>query len=218
MRFRITGRVLGLVLTAGVVLLAVSSCTQPTSGPTVQTIKWQSNSSGSAIEFSTNNSSYYNYGFYDPLTQETWQAGTADTATVEKVSGATNVGYGMIFSYQSTGNYYALLIDAQDQYAVFKSVSGTTTNVTGWTPAPSGAPLKSGVGATNTISVTQTGTGTYSISFNGKSATTYSDTSGSSFTGGDAGFYAGIGSSSDESFPTTPETIDYTMTSPNPYN
>ena len=138
MRFRITGRVLGLVLAAGVVLLAVSSCTQPTSGPTVQTIKWQSTSSGNAIEFSTNDPSYYGYGFFDDLTQESETAGTTVTATVMKVSGAQNVGYGIVFCYQDTNDYYALLIDAQDQYALFKVVGGTATTLPLTVPSASG--------------------------------------------------------------------------------
>lgn len=214
MNFRIVRRTLGFAVLSAVVLLAVSSCSQAGSSTPVSTIMWKQDSSGS-IEFSTNDASYYNYYLVDPLTQETQNTMTTVSAKVDKVSGAANVGFGLVFCYQDIKNYYAVLIDAQGQYTFIKSVSGTVTTLIKFN-TPTTATLNSGLGASNVITVSlNSSTNTFTIGFNGTTETTYTD---NSFTGGEAGFYAVVGSSSDENFPAHPETIQYSMLKPAAYS
>jgi hypothetical protein len=180
--------------------------------PPVQTIRWQLDGNG-YIQFMTNDSQYYSYSFWNTYTSTNQVTMTTVTATVKKISGSLYSGYGIVFCYQDTNNFYRLSIDAAGQFSVYKKVAGTYTAILPWTSSSS-IYLNTGVGATNIISVTQTSLNNFSVNFNGSQETTFID---NAFTGGTAGFSAGVHDQSHENFPVTPEDIRYKMTSPVTY-
>lgn len=174
-----------------------------------QTVKWQPDSTGYA-QFMTNDTQWYGYGMWlhDSSSHEA-QTSTV-TATVIKKSGANNSGYGIIFCYQDSDNFYRVLIDTLGHYTVAAKVAGTYTTVIPWS-APQTATINAGYNVSNEISVTQTSPHNFALSFNGVQEVAGVDTN--SFTGGDAGFYASV-SSTAENFPIIPEDIRFKLTSP----
>jgi hypothetical protein len=174
-----------------------------------QTIKWQLDGNGS-VQFLTNDPQYYGYTFWDSYTQANELQMTTVTATVEKLSGSLNSGHGIVFCYQDTNNFYRLLIDAGGHYSVYAKVGGTYITVIPWITTNS-AILNSGFGVSNIISVTQQSLHNFSVSFNGKEETQFSD---NNFTGGTSGFSTSVSPVSGENFPVTPEDVRFKLSSP----
>lgn len=186
-----------------------SSASTPASAS--QTIKWQLDGNG-AVQFLTNDPQWYGYTFWDTYAQTTESQMTTVTATVAKQSGSQTCGYGIIFCYQDTNNFYRLLITASGGYSVYAKVGGTYTAIIPWTQAHT-ALLNNGFGVANVISVTQQSLHNFSINFNGTQETAFGDLN---FTGGNAGFCIGI-SSTTENFPSIPEDVRFKLTSPVAY-
>jgi len=175
---------------------------------TAQTIKWQLDGNG-FVQFFTNDPQWYGYTFWNTYSQANEPQMTTVTASVVKQSGSPTCGYGIVFCYQDSNNFYRLLIDANGYYCVYAKVAGVYTAIIPWTQAHT-ALLNSGFGVPNEITVTQQSPNNFSISFNGTQETAFSD---QNFTGGTAGFCMGI-SATTESFPTTPEDARFRLTSP----
>jgi hypothetical protein len=176
-------------------------------GPTIQTIEWEPDGDG-FVQYSTNDKQYLDTVHYMPLVAENENPMTTVTATVKKVSGSSVMGFGIIYCYQDENNYYRLLITTDGHYAVAKMVGGTYTALVSWA---SSASLNTGMGVTNDIGVTQNPLHTFTVTFNTQTITSFAD---ASFTGGLAGPCIGIGSSSNESFPSVPEDARFKMTAP----
>jgi hypothetical protein len=175
---------------------------------TGQTIKWQLDGNG-FVKFFTNDPQWIGYTFWDTYTQTNEAQMTTVTATVVKQSGSPTSGYGILFCYQDTNNFYRLLIDANGGYCVYAKVGGTYTAIIPWTQAGT-ALLNSGFGVANEITVTQQSLNNFSISFNGTQETAFGD---ANFTGGRSGFCICISPTS-ESFPAIPEDARFKLTSP----
>jgi len=176
-----------------------------------QTIKWQLDSNG-LVQFFTNDSQWYGYDFWIPYTQTKESQMSTVTATVEKQSGSFNTGFGIIFCYQDSNNFYRLAIDALGHYSVYSKIAGDYTAIISWT-SPQTSIINSGVGVSNVISVTQSSPHNFAVSFNGTKETQFTDLA---FTGGEAGFAASVSSAS-ETFPNVPEDIRYKLTAPVAY-
>lgn len=198
-----------------VVCMLIFSCGQESdtsiSSTNVQTIKWQLDGNGS-VQFLTNDTQFYDYTFWNTYTQTNEIQMTTVTATAMKTSGCLNGGYGIVFCYHDSNNFYRLLIDATGQYSVYARVGGTYSVIVPWAPAHT-ALLYSGVGVTNVISVTQQSPNNFSVIFNGTHETTFSD---GNFTGGTAGFSVGINQTG-ENFPNTPVDVRFKLSSPVSY-
>ena len=145
-----------IVATAFVLLAA---CQQPTTTPTVSTTKWASDGNGN-LEFITNDSSYYNYYFWDKIANaaenSTTNWSSPVTATVEKVSGAVGQGFGVVFCAQSSNSdFYFVYISANGGYYVGQDVSSSLSAIptsvgTGWVQSPA---IKQGDNAVNVVSI-----------------------------------------------------------------
>jgi hypothetical protein len=131
---------------------------------------------------------------------------TAVEAQVKRISGYSNIGYGICFCYQDSGDSYRVLITTTGAYIILKRVSGTTYYYSGssWTTTnpswPSSSHLNTGFNTINDIKVVNNGSGNFDVYFNGILETSFTD---SSFTGGDSGYYATVSDSSHENFPST---------------
>lgn len=201
----------GKVAAGFVLLLALAGCGS-SGGSTVtatRTVAWQSDGRGN-VAFSTNDPQYYSSGIWAYLNQSYQTQMSTVTADLEKVSGAPGAGFGIIFCYQDSNNFYRVLIDAYGHYTVATKVAGTYTTLVPWGP-PYGARLNSGNGVQNEISVTETSPHNFTVSFNGVQETQFSD---ANFTGGKAGFYAAVSTSSNENFPGVSEDIRFKMLAP----
>jgi hypothetical protein len=125
---------------------------------------------------------------------------------VKKMLGYYHAGYGIMFCYQDTNNFYRVVITVDGFYLISKKVAGTYYNNTGggsWTTTnpswPASTNMVTGFGNANKIKVVNTGGGNFDLYFNGVYETSFSD---ATFTGGYNGYYVGIGSENHESFPT----------------
>ena len=208
-----------IVATAFVLLAA---CQQPTTTPAVSTTKWASDGNGN-LEFITNDSANYGYGYWETFSSEnitpatTWSGSVA--ATLEKVSGGSTVAFGMVFCYQTNGDFYFVNIAANGGYYVGQDIGGTTSAITtdkgsGWIQSTA---IKQGDNVANVISVAFASP-TFTVSINGNSVCTFGTSATTKgYTTGTAGFKMSIGTASDESFPGTPEKVLFKMNSPQSY-
>jgi hypothetical protein len=201
---------LGLLLAASIL-----GCTNPSGGgggggggPSIQSIEWQNDGAG-FIQFSTNDTNKYGYGYYIPYVDELQSTMTTVTAKAKKMSGAPAYGWGIVFCYQDTNNFYRLLISGYGHYQVAKKVAGTYYDITPWTTWASN--INTSAGVTNVISVTLVTPGNFSVSFNGGVPENFA---APEWTGGAAGFYTMIGTSTYENFPATPSDVRFKFTSP----
>jgi len=136
---------------------------------------------------------------------------TAVTATLIKVSGAVNYGYGLIFCCADNNNFYNVLICCDGWYKVRSKVNGTYSTIQDWIQTPN---ITQGLGISNVLRITQSPTidGSYSVDINGHLTLGFTDSN--LVNGGQAGFYTSIGSSTEEHFPDTPMDVRFKLTSP----
>jgi hypothetical protein len=206
------------LIAAGLAIFLVNSCTQD---QPIATITWELDGNG-YVQFSTNDPNYYDYAFwiyYNQAHQDPPMT-SAVTAIAKKVSGALNYGFGIIFCFQDHDNFFYVLITADGYYDIGERVGGAPSKIVDYTF--SGA-INTGLGASNTISVTYTsGTNTMAVSINGSQVNTFQPNTGSSpfiqnWTGGKAGFICTIGNSSTENFPDTASDVRFKFISPIAY-
>jgi hypothetical protein len=203
-----TGVVTGVAAGTTVITATVSA---GRSSATCFIAVWQLDGTG-YLRYYSNDSASLNRVFWRLRSQSNRVlASNPILATVEKVSGARNMGYGIVFCAQDSSNYYRLLIASNGYYEVAKSVAGTISILSPWAPSTA---IKAGQGlrVANILGVSQPTTGNIAITINSTPVTTISD---SSFTGGKVGFWACNGTH--ENFPTIPEDIRYKVTRPVSY-
>jgi len=200
-----------LVLAVCMLLMSCGSGSDSSSpSASIQTNKWQLDGNG-YVQLLTNDAQYYDYNFWNSYTQTNETQMTTVTATVKKQSGSLNGGYGIIFCYQDSNNFYRLLIDADGHYSVVARVGGIYSGIIPWTPSQH---LNSGVGVENMIGVSQLSSNNFSVNLNGTQETLFND---GNFTGGRAGFSASVNVQAAENFPNTPEDMRFKLSSPLAY-
>jgi len=159
-----------LVLT-GLILVSCGSSSNPS--VSIQTNRWQLDGNG-FVQLATNDAQYYGRIFVTDFLQTGQTQMDTVTAVVKKQSGSLYGGYGIIFCYGDSNNYYRLLIDAAGQYSVYAKINGIDTTITPWTIAAS-PNLNTGVGVENMISVRQVTSGNFVIYFNGVQEAAFND-------------------------------------------
>ncbi len=176
--------------------------------PSIQTIAWQLDGNG-FVQYYTNDAQYLGYGFFHAYAQTDESQMSTVTATVKKQSGSLSSGYGIVFCYKDSNNFYRLLITTTGHYCVHAKTGGTYSTIIPWTATPS-LHLNVGTGVENEISVTEQTLNHFTVYFNGMFETTFSD---ANFSGGSAGFYLGV-SPTTENFPYIPEDVRFKLSSP----
>jgi hypothetical protein len=199
------------VLVLGLSLGLLVSCSSEPSGPDIKTIRWENDGAG-YLRFYTNDASNLGFGFWRTYTNTnspTTFPASIVTATVKKMSGAENFGYGVAFACTGNSNLYRAFIDCTGYYRIDKIVNGSPTVIQAWGP---NAAVLPGYGVLNEIAVTYSAPN-YSVRINGTLVSTFA-ADATLGTAGSSGFFVGIGSSADESFPETPVDVRYKMTAP----
>jgi hypothetical protein len=168
---------------------------------------WQADGNGFE-QFTTNDSQYYGFSMWQTNNASYEAETTTVTATVKKESGAYNYGYGIVFGYQDSNNFYRLLIDTVGHYTLSVKLAGIYVLLIPWS-APTTATINPGFDVANVISVTQQTPHNFTISFNGVQETQFTD---GNFSGGVDGFYASM--SPTENFPAAPVDVRFKLTSP----
>lgn len=175
----------------------------------VQTIDFKSDGNG-FIQYYTNDSSKLDKGIYDTTNTNQTPMKTLETQ-VKKISGKPRWGYGVIFCFQDTDNFYRLLIHENGRYQIAKKVGGKYLEplIKSWTDSSA---LYTGYNVVNTIKVTYVPDYSFNIYFNGTLATTFTDNDVTKFSGGDYGFYVSVGK--DENFPNNPVDVRFKQITP----
>ena len=200
-----------------VLLLIVVGCDSSSSGsPVIETVFWEPDGNG-VYRFSTNDSQYYQSGFWNSVNKD-MAVQNADTfeVVVKKESGASTYGYGMVFDYVDGENFGVIFITLNGSYSIRRQQNDEWTKLTdpnndGY--LPSGGAVNASAGAENRIEVTlNRASDTLSLNINGTNIYTYfpySDLGGSGL-----GAYASSGSESEENFPTEPVDVRYRTVTP----
>ena len=207
--------ILRLAVIATFTAFLLASCKQPTSEtPATETIAWQTDGNG-FLQYKTNDTDKYGYGEFISISTSnsvvpTKYPGGTVTANIKRMTGAAGYGYGIMFCFQDSKNYYLFLVSENGGYTVYKMVAGTYTKILGWASATTA--FYQGYGIENTISVYQEAANTYDLSVNGKYINSFTDADLAN--SGYAGFYVSIANSTYENFPTISEDVRFKLTAP----
>jgi len=174
--------------------------------------------------FGTTQDGYLHFMTNDPKNayMTTWNCWSSSSdglnlsALVERRSGRTGYGYGVIFGGQGEisqlSDGYSVLISANGGYRVDKIVGGEPTVLQGWTATSA---LFQGNGVPNQITiapvVAEGVAQGFTISFNQVAVATVADTT---FTDGYYGFIACTGTVAEEGFPDTTTDMRFRLTYP----
>lgn len=176
----------------------------------IQSHIWRDDGTGTGfIQFYTNDPNEYNYNFLSWTS--TPQAPMISVETqVKKISGNQNYGYGVLYCYQDSNNFYCLLITVNKYYCVYKRVDGIFSPVLDWRYSSN---LYSGYDILNKIKINLSTTtpNSFTVYFNDIEDYTFID---SSFTSGDSGFYTTSGKSNEENFPNVPVDVRFKQITP----
>jgi hypothetical protein len=154
---------------------------------------------------------YYNRGFYHFTRESREHPMVLVQSEVKKLSGFSDVGYGVIYCLQDDGDYYRLLIKIDGTYSVTRKSGSLKETLIDWTPSEHLAP---GYGALNEIMIAYNPpVSRFTIFFNDAAETSYVDTR---LSGGYSGFYAIIGPEELEDFPDEPVDIRFRQILPTP--
>jgi hypothetical protein len=168
------------------------------------TIEWQKGTDG-FIQYSTNDPKKYAYAFWNSYVNS---SGDVNVYEIEckKISGYSNIGYGMIFGFVDNNNYYSLIITNTGYYQIGKRVKGTTTVVQAWLTSTH---LNTGSNVLNTLKAVYSPTDKrYTVYLNGNNVAMFNEDA--NVTGGTKiGFYASVSSQANENFPDTPVDIRF---------
>jgi len=189
--------ILVIVLVFG---MSVTGCDTGTNDLPVSTIEFEPDGNG-FIQFSTN----------DPQKRGTWwnlydNINDRNIYEIEckKMSGAKNIGYGMVFGASNTDNreYYLLGITTQGDYWIGKYSNEKFTTIKDWAESEK---LSTGYNTINTLKVVKNGT-SFTVFLNGSEVYQFTDTE---ISGDRLGYWTSIGSEKDESFPNTPVDVRF---------
>ena len=198
----------------GISLISFYSCDNSTGGtPSIatETINFQDDNGW--IQYKTNDSTKYEHGnwYYYNASEETEM--TELIVNCNKISGASHSGYGIIFCHEDNSNFNRLLITKNGSYQILDKTNGTNTLITDWTYSEY---LNTGYDVINQLKITyNSSTDNFNFYCNNNLVTTIAR---ATFPGnrlsGKSGFYASIGSETDENFPEVPVNIKYQMLAP----
>jgi hypothetical protein len=175
----------------------------------VESIKWKNDGEG-FLQLKTNDPQLLEASLWLTFSESAEKAMTSVIVNAKHVSGSWDTGYGVVFCYEDSSNFYRCLICTSGQYCVHKCVSGCWTAVIPWTAAPS-ANLKREFGSTDTIGIVRRGADSFDVVFNGVRETSFSD---GAFKGGVSGFFASMSDEDSERFPEVPEDIRFCLETP----
>jgi hypothetical protein len=200
---------IGLLFIAAMIIPLVSACKQSSDSVSVSTIQFSPDGQG-WIQFKTNDTANYGYGYFEHYTAS-YGAVSEVTATVLKNSGSATAGFGVVFCFVDSNNFYRALVSEDGYYIVSQKTGGSYSTLQSWTQSPN---VHTGYGVQNTIKVSYS-TNLYSVFINDLTTPVFTFApSQSNGTAGSAGFYAGIGSSASDNFPGTPADFRFKMTAP----
>jgi hypothetical protein len=182
---------------AAIGLLVLAGCADT---PIIETLNYVETDDG-YVEFSTNDSQYYDYSFW--TTYDNTTGSTDFSAGAVKLSGANNYGYGVIFGFADRDNNIKLLIDTNKCFCIVKTIDGQQEVVAKWQISNK---LKSGFEVENVISITQIGD-EYGVFFNNSFAGSFEDSTLPK--GGRFGFITTIGTKAAENFPAIPSDVKF---------
>jgi hypothetical protein len=165
----------------------------------IETILWEEDGQG-FIQFSTNDYNYRGEPIYMNYINSENPMVEVDTI-VKKISGFDKQGFGIIFCYQDSDNYYRLMITIKARYQFSKYVGGEKEIIIDWSD---GIGLVEGFEVENRIRIVQETAHNFRFFFNGADNGLLADTS---FDHGDSGFLASV--SVYENFPSKPEDCRY---------
>jgi len=188
-----------------------SDFSEPAGSVNIGTYDW--GDYGTWIAWGTNETANFDTVQYYTISGSSLvQDGDALTAWVSKLSGSPNVGFGVIFGYVDSDNYWEFIISENGWYDVWQKDTGTWYDITGWVQSAS---VIQGFGETNELQVAYTSNGTGELDF--YINTDYVDTVSANLVGGAlTGFAAEVGNDStgDESFPDTPVFVAFAQDTP----
>jgi hypothetical protein len=147
---------------------------------------------------------YFNYSFW--LIVNGSRRAPMDTVEtqVNKVSGASQVAEGVLFCYRDSDNYYLLTVYTDGGYAVYKRVKDAYTTIIRKTITDKLAP---GYDVVNDVRlIYDKDERRFSIFFNDSLTSSFVD---STYSGGSSGYFATIGSESQEDFPAHPVDVRF---------
>ena len=186
-----------------VTLVIITSC----EFTEIVTIEWEPDETGEFRQFSTNDRT--NCGnFY------VWIADSMTTVAeveLKKMTGYNDAGYGIVFCYQDSDNYYKLLITVEGRYMVNEVRNGVSRDpmLKSWRD---GAHLASGWKTVNTVKVVHDGAGKFDIYFDGVLEDFFSVDP--YFSNGSVGYYAVVQSADLEYFPYYPVDVRFKLLQP----
>lgn len=189
--------------------LSIASCSDPYSA-SIENINFREDGEGFR-RFYADIPGYYDRGFYHFIYESKQTPMAAVKCEVKKVSGFSDVGYGIVFCLQDNGDYYRLLIKTDGTYSVTRKAGGLKVPIIDWTAS---AYLEPGYDVLNEIFVTYDYPyKQFIVSFNGFPIVSFVD---DAFSGGYSGFYAIIGPEEMERLPDEPVDIRFRQTLPIP--
>ena len=137
---------------------------------------------------------------------------TVAEVQLNKVMGYTVAGYGIVFAYQDSDNYYKLLTTVEGRYMVYKVEGGTSSPILDWDDATH---LETGWDKLNTIKIQHdsgTPARTFEIYFNGVLEEDF--TVDPYFSDGSIGYYVSVAGASQEYFPYYPVDVRFKLLQP----
>jgi hypothetical protein len=195
---------------------ALSSCTLFGVDTPIKTIAWQPDGKG-YLQYCTNDQSKSGFGEYFVVSSSyqnspTTSSGGAIVVSFNKISGASNNGFGVVFSYQDSNNYYLFELTLDNYYRIYKKVAGTYTAIGDWEPTFYNASQYIKNKSVHTIEIDRGISNDYQIKIDNYSVSQFADSSIPN--SGYSGYYVSIGNSLDENFPFTPEDVRFQMAAP----
>lgn len=178
-----------------------------TPAPVIETILWESDGYG-YIQYSTNDEANYGIGKYNyyPTSDQLPHSNT--TYYLIRKSGSMGAGYGGIFCYNDSSNFYRFLISGYGSYKISEKIDGTYTTLQDWIFS---ADILTGYDQLNKIEITRDGSGIFSIIINDNLTDTFNPNGTDS---GFSGFYTYISTSDNELFPDEANDTRFKMTVP----
>ena len=199
---------MGVITLLGVVLVG---CGNGSDGTDITTILWRDDGNG-FYQFSTNDPNDYEFSFWDPLNVDQTPVDTFDLV-VKKESGASTVGYGVVFDYVDGDNFSRVLITLNGSYSIRRIENDVPSVVTSANFQSSNGAVDATTGGENRIRIDLDRTNdTLTLTINGtvlESGLAYVDLGGSGLGG-----YAAVGDATLENFPAVPVDVRYRTVSP----
>ncbi len=189
--------------------LSTASCSDPYSAR-IENINFREDGEGFR-RFYADIPGYYDRGFYHFIYESKQTPMIAVKCDMKKISGFSDVGYGIVYCLQDNGDYYRLLIKTDGTYSIMRKWDGLKETIVDWTFS---AYLERGYDALNEILITYDYPDKmFIVSFNEFPIVAFID---AAFSGGYSGFYAIIGPEDMERFPDEPVDIRFRQTLPIP--